>query len=131
MRELKLIALKDTLMTKRIPILGRTRKGIAAPVLEKGGEGNMENREIIEIIKKVPAKRLLIIELANSVPIKHGDFDVDYLREIQPQVNLAVAEAKAYGAHTIQAVDAIMRLPGRTYDLQPLIQEDLEAGLQF
>lgn len=69
----------------------------------------MNNDLIIEILRRVPEKKLLIIELANKVPVKHGDFDVDYLRGIQKEVNLAIAEAKAYGAHTIQAVDSIMR----------------------
>ncbi len=76
----------------------------------------------------MPEKKLLLIELANSIPLKYGELDVDALREIQPQVNLAIAEAKAYGAHTIQAVDALVRLP-RQSELQVLTREDLEDEL--
>lgn len=89
--------------------------------------------QIVRAMRKVPEKRLLLIELANSVPLRHGDLDVTVLRDIQPQINLAIAEAKAYGTHTIQAVDALVRVPGQPApaELRPLMEEDLEAGLQF
>lgn len=68
---------------------------------------------VVEALKKVPEKSLLIIELANSVPMKNGVFDIAVLQEKQGQVNLAVAEAKAYGSHTLQAVDALVRVKAR------------------
>ena len=70
---------------------------------------------VVNALKSVPEKRLLIIELVNKVPMKltlEGGREMDYqwLAEHQPEVNLAVAEAKAYGTHTIQAVAALIRL---------------------
>ncbi len=65
---------------------------------------------LVEILRKVPEKRLLIIDLANSIPIKNGLLDLNVLREKQREINLAVAEAKAYGTRTIMAVDALVRL---------------------
>jgi len=68
---------------------------------------------VIRSLRKVPAKHLRIIELANQIPIKYGELDYAEVAERQPEINLAVAEAKAYGAHTIQAVDALIRLQSR------------------
>ena len=66
---------------------------------------------VIQALKKVPEKRLLISELVNMVSLKGGDLDHEELLELQPEVNLAVAEAKAYGGHTIKAVEALLRVP--------------------
>ncbi|MCK4783127.1 MAG: hypothetical protein KAV87_05200 [Desulfobacteraceae bacterium] len=68
---------------------------------------------IVASLKKVPGKRLMIIELANSVPRQHGDFNVDALRALQPEINLAIAEAKVYGAHTMMAVSSLAGLKPR------------------
>jgi len=68
---------------------------------------------VVIALKKVPEKKLLIIELANSIPIKHGMLDTDVLAEKQRDINLAVAEAKAYGTRTIMAVDALVGMPAR------------------
>lgn len=65
---------------------------------------------IITALRKVKEKKLLLIELANSIPIKHSMLDLDALSERQREVNLAIAEAKAYGSGTIMAVDALVRL---------------------
>ena len=73
----------------------------------------MEESEYIEkvicALKKVPEKRLLIIELANRFT-KDGGLDSDGLAQHQPEVNLAIAEAKMYGSHTLVAVDTLKRL---------------------
>jgi hypothetical protein len=84
--------------------------------------------QIIAALEKVPTKKLLLIELANSIPIKQGSLDVDALREKQLEVNLAIAEAKAYGSHTLQAVDALFRLSGQPVndDLRPAAREEPE-----
>ena len=74
---------------------------------------------IIAALKKVPEKHLLIIELANRVCSEDGQLDYDELASIQPEVNLAIAEAKMYGAHTMVAVDTLKRLPPRTEDVGP------------
>ena len=66
--------------------------------------------KVVIALKKVPLKRLLLIELANSIPIKHGMLDIDVLTEKQRDINLAIAEAKAYGARTIMAVDALVSM---------------------
>lgn len=89
--------------------------------------------QIVRVLKRVPEKRLMIIELANTIPIKGGELDINVLQAKQPEVNLAIAEAKAYGVHTMQAVDALVRLKGQPAlpELRPLEEEDLEAGLQF
>ncbi len=71
---------------------------------------------VVRALVKVPPKKLLIIELANQIPIKHGELDYAEVAERQPEINLAVAEAKAYGSHTIQAVDALIRLQGKEGD---------------
>lgn len=68
---------------------------------------------LVEILGKVPEKRLLIIDLANSIPIKNGLLDLKVLAEKQREINLAIAEAKAYGSRTILAVDALVRLRAR------------------
>lgn len=68
---------------------------------------------LAEILRKVPEKRLLIIELANSIPIKNGLLDLNVLKAKQREINLAIAEAKAYGSRTILAVDALVRLRAR------------------
>ena len=76
--------------------------------------GESEDIEkVVSALKKVPEKRLLIIDLANSIPIKHGMLDLDVLATKQREINLAIAEAKAYGARTIMAVDALIRMRGR------------------
>ena len=69
--------------------------------------------KVVIALKKVPEKRLLIIDLANSIPIKHGMLDIDVLTEKQRDINLAVAEAKAYGTRTIMAVDALVSMRAR------------------
>lgn len=68
---------------------------------------------VVNALKKVPEAKLLIIELANSIPIKHGMLDIDVMAKKQREINLATVEAKAYGAHTIMAVDALVRLRSR------------------
>ena len=64
---------------------------------------------LIFALKKVPAKRLLIIELANRFTVD-GELDYDGLTQAQPEVNLAIVEAKMYGAYTLMAVDTLKRL---------------------
>lgn len=70
--------------------------------------------KVVKALLKVPEKKLLLIELANSIPIKNGELDYDELAKRQPEVNLAIAEAKAYGSHTLMAVDALIRLEAVT-----------------
>ena len=40
----------------------------------------------------------------------YGELDYRELADRQLEINLAIAEAKVYGAHTLQAVDSLVRL---------------------
>ena len=76
--------------------------------------GESEDIErVIRALRKVPEKRLLIIYVSNSIPINNCMLDLAVMSEKQREINLAVAEAKAYGSRTILAVDALVRLRGR------------------
>jgi hypothetical protein len=76
-------------------------------------QSEAENIErLVAVLRKVPAKSLLLIELANKIPIYNGVLDVDALAALQPDIELATAEAKMYGAYTGSAVDALSRLKG-------------------
>lgn len=82
----------------------------------------MENEgldRVIVALKKVPEKHLLIIELVNRVTSEDGQLDYEELERIQPEVNLAISEAKMYGAHTLVAVATLKRLPPRGDDVGP------------
>ena len=62
---------------------------------------------VVGALKKVPEKRLLLIDLANQLCLPNGDLDIDQLVARQPEVNLAVVEAKAYGNATVKALNAL------------------------
>lgn len=65
---------------------------------------------VVTALKKVPEKRLLMIDLANRIPMKDGQLDYDAVTAIQPEVNMAIAEAKMYGTQTLMAVDSLKRV---------------------
>ena len=65
---------------------------------------------VVASLNKVPEKRLLIIDLANRIPMKDGQLDYDAVTAIQPEVNMAIAEAKMYGTQTLMAVDSLKRV---------------------
>ena len=65
---------------------------------------------VVTALKKVSEKRLLIIDLANRIPMKDGQLDYDAVTAIQPEVNMAIAEAKMYGAQTLMAIDSLKRV---------------------
>lgn len=68
----------------------------------------LDIERLISALKKVPAKRLLLIELVNRYTVD-GQLDYDALTEIEPEVNLAIVEAKMYGSYTLMAVDTLKR----------------------
>ena len=68
---------------------------------------------VVAALNKVPEKRLLLIDLANRIPMKDGALDYDAVAAIQPEVNMAVAEAKMYGTQTLMAVDSLKRVIAR------------------
>ena len=73
-----------------------------------------ENIErVVTAILKTPAKNLLLIQLVNEIPIINGELDYNALADKQLAINLAIQEAKVYGAHTLQAVDSLVRLKAR------------------
>ena len=68
---------------------------------------------VVTALLKVPEKKLLIIEIANTIPIVNGELDYNDLANMQLDINLAIAEAKVYGSHTLLAVDSLVRLRAR------------------
>ena len=68
---------------------------------------------VVAALKKVPEKRLLVIDLANRIPMKDGQLDYDAVTAIQPEVNMAIDEAKMYGTQTLMAVDSLKRVIAR------------------
>ena len=72
---------------------------------------------VIASLKTVPEKHLLIIELANKVSFKDGELDDEEMAGIQTEVNLAIAEAKMYGSHTLVAVDTLRNLDAGKEDV--------------
>lgn len=67
-------------------------------------------KRLVRVLKKVPAKSLLIIELANIIPIVHGQPDIQVLKAKQKEIQLAATEAKAYGGATLHAVSTLSRV---------------------
>ena len=77
-----------------------------------------ENIErVVRTLQRVPPTELLIIELANNAPRKDGELDYEQLASIQPEINMAIAEAKMYGTHTLRAVDTLKKLASREEDV--------------
>ena len=68
---------------------------------------------VVASLKKVPKKSLLLIDLANRITMKDGQLDYDAVAAIQPEVNMAVVEAKMYGTQTLMAVDSLKRMMAR------------------
>ena len=66
--------------------------------------------KVIAAILTVPEKKLLLIQIVNSIPIKNGEIDYLEIHKRTLEINLAITEAKTYGVHTMQAVDALLRL---------------------
>lgn len=71
---------------------------------------------VVAALNKVPEKSLLLIDLANRIPMKDGQLDYDAVAAIQPEVNMAMAEAKMYGTQTLMAVDSLKRVMARGGD---------------
>lgn len=69
--------------------------------------------KVVRALKTLPETKLLIIEIANESVTKKGELDYDKLIGKQREVNLAVAEAKAYSQATQRAIRALSDLPAR------------------
>lgn len=68
---------------------------------------------VVRVLRSVPEKRLRVFELVDELRDQDGHLDLDAVGARQAEVNLALAEAKAYARHTAQAVDAVRRLAPR------------------
>jgi len=70
-----------------------------------------ENIErIVNALRKVPERKLRLIELANQVKITNGQLDYAELLSIAPEINLAIKEAEVYGSNTIRMVEALVHV---------------------
>ena len=78
-----------------------------------GTKGRRRAPDVVAILRRVPEKRLRLFELAAELLDARGDLDVDEAARRQPEINLAVAEAKAYAGATQQASEALRGLPPR------------------
>lgn len=68
--------------------------------------------QVVKAIRTVPPKSLLLIELANSIPVVNGVFDYQALANKKPEIELAIVEAKTYGSYTLVTVEALAGLKG-------------------
>lgn len=71
--------------------------------------------DAVAILRRVPAKRLRILDLAAEFLDAHGDVDLAAAGARQPEINLAAAEAEAYARATQQAAVALRRLRPQTH----------------
>jgi PRTRC genetic system protein C len=70
-------------------------------------------RAAVAVLRRVPAKSLRILELAAELLAGDGELDVDRAAARRPEINLAVAEARAYARATQGATAALRRLLAR------------------
>ena len=76
-----------------------------------------EIARVVAALGKVPPKRLLLIDLANQIPMKYGELDPDVIEARRPEVNLALAEVKAYAGHVGQALQALEQVKPRAEEI--------------
>jgi len=81
-----------------------------------------KNDKAIAMLRTVQPKHLMIIDIANNTKIVNGELDYQELLNKQLEVSLAIQEAKVYGAHTIMAVDALVRLGNKKRPDAPPVQ---------
>lgn len=78
-----------------------------------GTKGRRRRPDVLAILRRVPEKRLRILELAAELLDPHGELDLDATAARQPEVNLAIAEAETYARSTRQAAEALRQLDPR------------------
>lgn len=75
----------------------------------------MEEQHLIDklvmSLKKVPAARLKILELANEIPVANGTFAPFELSQRKVDIDLAIKQAEAYGERTNELVNTLTRMP--------------------
>ncbi|MDD5354698.1 MAG: hypothetical protein PHF95_05875 [bacterium] len=69
-------------------------------------------KQLVGILRKVPAKNLELIRIANKIPIIDGLPDEKVLAELQPDIKRAIEEANMYGASTMQALEHLSYIRG-------------------
>lgn len=72
-----------------------------------------DTERVIQALKTVPEKQLLILDLASELLGEDGQIDYQKAAERLPEVNLAIAEANAYYEATSRAVRALKGLQAR------------------
>lgn len=70
-------------------------------------------KAVVDILSRVPAKSLRIVELLNEIPVVHGDLDIDMLEKLGSEIEDAKKEAEVYKHATESACSAIDRLIGK------------------
>jgi hypothetical protein len=90
-------------------------------------------QRVVAALQTVPEKKLRLIELANRIPVKNGDFDLDVVADLAEEINLARVEAAAYGAATVAAVEALLKTRGQAQgpELAQATEDDLVRAFQF
>ena len=105
--------------SKRIGTKGRPRGvGDAPAAAEEADEAALAIRQrcadVVRILRSVPEKRLRVFELAGQVLNPAGELEFEAAADREPEINLAIAEVRAYAHATEQAVEAIRRLAPRS-----------------
>lgn len=68
---------------------------------------------VIQALKRVPEKELAIVKLAWEVLDDAGQLDFQKVIGRQPEVNLAIAEARAYSRATKNAAASLRKIRAR------------------
>ncbi|MBN1690422.1 MAG: hypothetical protein JW901_05330 [Dehalococcoidia bacterium] len=69
----------------------------------------LTTKRLVAALRKVPEKKLRIIDLVKAVTVK-GEVDYNLVSEKQKEINLAEAEARAYIQMTHQAQGALRNI---------------------
>ncbi len=77
----------------------------------------LDIERVLTALRKVPAKHLRIIDLTNQMATPTGDLDTDQIKSREPEINLAVAEAKSYANATSKAIEALKKLKPRSEEV--------------
>jgi PRTRC genetic system protein C len=105
--------------SKRIGTKGRSRALGAGASVSPSRQGQFRQERVLRgadlaaIIRSVPEKRLRVFELAAELLGADGQLDLEAAADREPELNLAIAEAKGYAGATEAAVEALRRLPAR------------------
>ena len=67
----------------------------------------------IKSMRNVPEKSLMLIELANTIPVVDGVFDSRQLEKQRTKIGLAIQEANIYTNAVARTVSLLQQLPAR------------------